>query len=370
MEDLSLNYFLNCGRDFLYITDEKQPAGFTPGSKLAIVFLFLNCFRYGITLLPSNIKTTSLLFVNHFEIWGDVLLWTLLTLNVSTVTLCILLISSFFKRTQPDILITMANPLRQFLKKEMYKTFYYKVMIKFQLISVIMFCLLPITCDTYAVISKAKYSADLIPLVVSSIYMCALTGLSSYSGCVLSTVAILVDILCRTLRSDFKNIELRLLNTHKKCFLFTFRMFHESCRDVAIYDSHWKRILFTIVTGLTVFMAFAIYLFAFTQLPKLFGIFGLVVISLIYVFLSFCLLAPASVCSSSRRLHSRFCRLVFRTRSSPIHTRMKLIYTIKRFQRPISFSLWDTNHIDYMDYFNVSFCYHDYSMTYVTFLYS
>lgn len=206
MEQLSLDYFLNCGQDYLYITVDKEPQ-IVLHSKAAIMFIASNCLRYVLSLFTSNEGMTKVLLGNHFELWGDVLLWTLLTINISVVILSLLLISAYFKLANPDTLVTMATPLQEFLKKKLHKKTYYRIILKGSLISVVMFCMLPVSCNNYAVLIDTTYSEDFIPLVVSSVYIYALAGLSSYSGCVLSTVAIFVDIMCLKLRRDFEKLE-------------------------------------------------------------------------------------------------------------------------------------------------------------------
>lgn len=356
MESSSLKYFLNCGRDYLCITLDETPKGLTRGGNAAILFLAFNASRFGISLLAPKHDFILLLLGNHFENWGHFLLWTIGAFNIYVVLLIILVISSYFKHTQPDTLKRMTIPLREFLDLKIYDTVYYKVLLKGSELSVVIFFMVGFLGEGYAVMIDARYSKDFGPLLISTMYIYAMGALATYTGSVLSTVAISVDIMCRKLRGDFKIVENRLSSERKlqRTHLLTIRIFDKFCGDVMRYDSHWKRILFTTVIGLTVFMAFAFYLFMFSSLPVIIRRMGSTVISLIYVFLSFCLIAPASVSSANRRLHSKFCSLVFRTQKSSLNLRLKLLLTVKRFQRQISFSLWDTNHIDYMDYLNVS----------------
>lgn len=339
-------------RDFLCIdVDDTQISRRSKGTKV-LIFLGLSSLRLGVTAVTPDNEWILLMLGNHFQNWGDGFLWTMTVFNVTLVVFATMLISHVYQKSNPDVMTSMAKLIREFVDGEQYNSRYYKFMLEGSKLAKVLFVLVATSADVFSVLDSPSFSEKFVPLMISSFWAYNMSAIAYYVAAVLGIVSIVVDIMCRKLRSDFGLIQERL--GRKGGDVLTLRLFNKFCGDVARYDSHWKRVLFAVVIGLSIFLAFGLHLYMFGALPPLLRVTGTMTIAYCYVFVSFCLLAPASVCSSARRLHSRFCSLVFRTRQAPRMYRFKLVYTVKRFQNQISFSLWNTNNIDYMDHVNVS----------------
>lgn len=64
-----------------------------------------------------------LLFGTHYENWGDVILWSIASINIASILFLLVLVSMYFRATQPETLAAMATPLREFCRQEVIRHF-------------------------------------------------------------------------------------------------------------------------------------------------------------------------------------------------------------------------------------------------------
>lgn len=361
MAEELVQFFLFCVRNYLFI--ETNPSGCsTYLGYYGIIFNLVNAFHYfAVSTMPKS-DLRDVILGNHFGEWGGTeVLWSLVMLQAALMYFIISTISFCCKHKSPENMAMMAIPLKDFMERKVYRSRYYKFMLFVLRISGVLTIVIGSTIDVFAFMRNPIFQECFSSLIISSFWSFALAGTGYFYILILGTVAICVDIMSSLLREEFKALRESLTRNLKRKRLRQFhciqviKKFNLLCSDLHKYDSHWKRILFTIVVISTTFLACALHLFLFTSLPPVLMYGGLTVTLAAVAFFSFCLLSPASVCSAARDKHSKFCSLMTRTERLPLYTKVKLLYTIKRFQKPIAFTLWDSNHIDSFDYFNVSF---------------
>ena len=128
--------------------------------------------------------------------------------------------------------------------------------------------------------------------------------------------------------------------------------FKSVCVKLANYNSYWKKIIFVVISTYIPIIPTG----TFTVLH--FKSVLLVVVGVNLVFLvisvgSLVLLIPAYTESKLRKCYPLMCRLL-RYRSMNWMMKLKLLRLVKQFDNQISFTSWDTNKLDYMDYYEVS----------------
>lgn len=177
-------------------------------------------------------------------------------------------------------------------------------------------------------------------------------------GCSITSVTtgIFLFPTCKSLLNSFSKAKVKVLwslNTPRAPSLGNIlKLFDKACNDVKFYDRYWKKVLFVNVTGYTIVIGLTVFLIVFTKLYVALKIViaGCLVLDTIVV--SYMVLSPASVNAAARGLYKRFCSMAARKqRLLGTEQRVKLGYAIKRFTNPIALSLWDTNYLEYMDYF-------------------
>ena len=128
--------------------------------------------------------------------------------------------------------------------------------------------------------------------------------------------------------------------------------FQALCIELNNQNQYWKKVIFVntstvipiIVTG--AFMVLEVE-------SRLMKVIGLISIGQMLVAASLFYLSPAKVESKLRKCYPLMCQLL-RYRSINWTLKLKLLRLVKQFDNQISFSNWDTNKLDYMDYNEVS----------------
>lgn len=327
----------------------------------AILFNALNGIHYATWCMLPQTDYTDVILGNHFgQFGGREVLWILMGLQAATVAFLLASISLYSYIKHPQQTSKLATPLRHFVSEKWNEEPYYRILMFGLKFSASFAFFRGAVVDVFAMLNDFKFHDTFPTLLISAFWSYCLVGTGSMAAEIMGTAAILIDIMCRMLRVDFNDISKQLSNEisrnkirPREC-LKIIKKFKSLCKDLTFYDSHWKRLLFTIVIGSSILLAFCLNLFVFTSLPKVLMIFGQLVTFTFVVMFSFCLLAPSSVCTAARQNHTKFCSLMSRTGNSSFFLRVKLLYTIKSFNKQITFTLWDTNSIDYYDYLNVS----------------
>lgn len=357
----TMDNFLSCSRKYLFIASdsgEPLPRCF---ALFAIIFSAFNSIHYATWCFLPQTDFTDVILGNHFgQYGGREVLWALLSLQAASMACLVICISLYCYIKHPQKMMKNATPLNHFISEKWNEKLYYRILmfgLKFS--ACFAFCS-AVAVDVFTFFRDSRFYKDFWPLVLSACWSYCLAGTGSMGVEILGTVAIQIDITCRKLRLEFYDVGTQLSREisrkqlrPREC-LKVIKNFKILCKDLTVYDSHWKRLLFTIVIGSSIFLAFCLNLFGFTSLPKFLMICGQLVTFTFVAIFSFCLLAPSSVCTAARKNHFKFCSLMTKTQNSSFYLRVKLLYTIKSFSKQITFTLWDTNSIDYYDYLNVS----------------
>lgn len=176
----------------------------------------------------------------------------------------------------------------------------------------------------------------------------------------LAANAIFLQATCATLRSAVQNIDVkikwRLTILKKRAFVLYMKSvlieLDGSCVRLKKFDGFWKRSLAINVIGYTMVMGGAYYLCMFSNLPPFLKLMLLCASLQFTIIVSYLILCPAGVNADFRKIHSRLCTIAVRYSTKlPIGLQINLSHALKRFSNPIAFTLWDTNYLEYMDYF-------------------
>lgn len=170
------------------------------------------------------------------------------------------------------------------------------------------------------------------------------------------TTGIFLFPTCKSLLKSFSQVKVKLLwsrnLTRAPYITNVLKMFNKACRDVKWYDGHWKKALFVNVTISTLLIGLVAFLVVLEKLYLALKIVIIVCLVQVVFVISYMILAPASVNAAARGLYKRFCSIAAnKYLRVGIGLRIKLGYAIKRFTNPIALSLWDTNYLGYMNYF-------------------
>ena len=162
---------------------------------------------------------------------------------------------------------------------------------------------------------------------------------------------------CQTLNektSKFRN-ELISANCHKKKTITIVSLIHELqsvCIELAHHNLYWKKVIFIVVSSsipMTTTGTFVVL-----QIKSgLLAVIGILIATQMVITASMVLLMPANVESKLRKCYPLMSQLM-RYRSINWTLKLKLLRLVKQFDNQISFTSWDTNKLDYMDYYEVS----------------
>lgn len=188
--------------------------------------------------------------------------------------------------------------------------------------------------------------------------------LSLFSTCVVDAyvaVTIFLQATCATLRRSIRAVDCklrwRLLAVQGVCIkqglASLLRELNSTCARLKQYDSVWKRHLAVNVIGSTMTIGAAVFLLSFTDLASpVVTVITSIAAAQIVVIVSYMILYPAKVNADLRHTYSRLCVVAARySQKLSRHDKWTLCYALKRFSTPIAFSLWDSNYLDYMDFY-------------------
>ena len=167
-----------------------------------------------------------------------------------------------------------------------------------------------------------------------------------------------LNLTCQRLLSEISKLYLKLvIDGHrgktKQIRVFTLCVeFQSICITLNNYNRYWKKVIFTIMSTIIPIITSGIFV-AIEWKSTLFrsilssGIFAMMVAA------SLVILTPAKVEAQLRKCYPLMCSLL-RHRTMTWRLKMSLLRLVKQFDNQISFTSWDTNKIDYMDYNEVS----------------
>lgn len=186
--------------------------------------------------------------------------------------------------------------------------------------------------------------------------------LSTYQLCIMATsvcsavvtFGLFLRATCNVLKDRFQQTSLRLSKRLIKIKSLPITglliQFDEACAEVKKFDVFWKKIFFIIIYGYTIVLGCAFYVSSMTDLVLPIKILALIVTIQFFIIVSSMILFAGSVNALARSHHSLFSSLA-RSSEVPVLKKIKLLYAMKRFTKPISFTLWDSNSLEYEDYY-------------------
>ena len=175
-----------------------------------------------------------------------------------------------------------------------------------------------------------------------------------------STLSLCLIVTCNWLDHRFEKIAKHIDNSNWQYrgrpvpVIQILEQFDDSCKRVYQCNSFWKKMLFIFTVGNTVMVAAALVMVMEMPFPAAVSSLMLVLTIAYGIITSAVILSPAHVHAAARRLHPVLCSSIAKGVGHSRHERIKLVNAIKRFDAPIAFTLYDTNALDYMDYFTVT----------------
>lgn len=324
---------------------------------ITIIFELLMVTRFTVLSLLSPNTTVTLLLGDLFHVWGDRRLWLASTLFGTSLPLSLLLVNHYYRKYNWNDYITACQPFPEFVSKSQYNTNFYKSLVVSACGIQCWSMIVSLGFALFAMFIDDQFSSEFFPLLVSSLWCYMMVPCGLLFAATLSTVAIANEVVCSLLRNDFDMILLRLDASYYSMLIpkVTLVAFEKACRNLDKYNAHWKRLLFVTVVGNTIFMGLGIQVCMYTKLPLMLKVGGVIASLQFAALVSIVILCPANVEAKARACHAKFYSLFVKRYYRSRHLVITTSFTIKRFQAPIAFSLWNSNTLDYMDFLSVRF---------------
>ena len=129
--------------------------------------------------------------------------------------------------------------------------------------------------------------------------------------------------------------------------------FQSICVELHNHNLYWKKVILVITSTVLPMIVSATFV-VIGMKSELLNALGIAIVFLMLVGTSLFYLTPAKVESKLRKCYPLMCQLL-RYRSINWTLKLKLLRLVKQFDNQISFTSWDTNKINYMDYNEVGF---------------
>ena len=290
---------------------------------------------------------------HHFDAFGDAKRWSLINALGSSQRVLVYVVVSRFSKSYPDCTQVVGQPMRKLMLQRQKWTSLLTVL------QIAKWVVQSITLIEFAVDVAAIFVVYPNLKILALCYQLLWSVFYPFTGyhyvLTLIHIAIFLTITCIDLGDNFAFLEMKLKSLGEVEFIFpTIETFERTCAKLSKLDFFWKRVLFVVVTVNTLIYCNVLQLSVFTTLPPPVAVAVNVAIVNCLLTFSYILLAPAYVNAQARKCYPRFCSKMFDANCTTRYLRFKLCHTLKRFSRPIAFTLWDTNALDYMDYVNVS----------------
>ena len=127
--------------------------------------------------------------------------------------------------------------------------------------------------------------------------------------------------------------------------------FQSICNEIVVYNVHWKKVIF-FITSTSIPNTAITLLIAVETDSLVIKTMCILVALMAFSSASLVIILPARVESKLRQCHSLLCQMI--CRRSHWTLKLKLSRLIKQYNNQITFTIWDTNKINYMDYNEVS----------------
>lgn len=318
---------------------------------VAIIFHFLQCVRYMVLIcIPFN-PHLDLLLGFPLGVLGSKRLWPLAMFTASLTCLIHLVICAYHAIFKISLQWQIGRPIRKLIDTEI------PLVVRYSNILVSLTVAGTGTAATIIGVSAILMDSTFSDLFAILLYSTVWSYTMSLKICnllaILCVTSLFLYIMCLTLRAEYVGLRDRFSSKYAIKML-TVVKFNRICTDLGTYERFWKYILALKVWGYFFNVSVAFQLSWHAPIHIIFKLILLFAVFQVCVALSFILLCPASVSCAAHKLHSKFCSMVFESKNCSRDFRFKLTHTIKRFNRPIAFSLWNTNTIDYKDYMDVS----------------
>ena len=192
------------------------------------------------------------------------------------------------------------------------------------------------------------------------IYKVAIGCISAYAvsaACLMICNCLFLNRTCQALIRKIKVLnDLLVVDKRRKVKLIPVtticHQFQSICVELNNHNQYWKRLIMVITSTVLPMVVSGTFVIMEMKSKLLNGL-GIVDVGVLSVGTSLFYLTLAKVESKLRKCYPLMCQLL---RHRPINwtLKLKLLRLVKQFDNQISFTSWDTNKIDYMDYYDVS----------------
>ena len=160
---------------------------------------------------------------------------------------------------------------------------------------------------------------------------------------------------CKTLNSDIEQMTSMSTDCQNNIPVTALmNKFQSISVDMSNQNRYWKKMLFMVIS--TTLPLATTSAFATLELKStILKVIGLIAVLQVMVATSVLVLMPAHLELKLRKCYPLMCRLL---RHRPLNwtLKLKLLRLIKQYDNQISFTIWDTNKLDYFDYIEVRIC--------------